>query len=219
MAKKQKIAKKVTPNSKNSQITDAVTQSATPTSINDQITDAVTQLIYDNAIKLMKELKTESGNKIAEIVDGVKRSFTRFFGNLFYVAKWIPHLWNNYWWDHSTLDAMLMYELRYRANRFRNFGVCEGASEHANEIDEIADALDDYLSNKLETQFTAEWEAKYPGFLKEEISRFSGKKTDKRDEALSKLFVKEYTVTVDKAYRLRREALTRLAEKSENWWD
>ena len=200
MAKKQKTPKKAIPDSKNSQITDAVTQSVIPTPINDQITDAVTQLIYDN-------------------VNGVKRSIARFFGNLFYVAKWIPHLWNNYWWDHSTLDAMLMYELRYRANRFRNFGMCEGASEHANEMDEIADALDDYLSNKLETQFTTEWEAKYPGFLKEEISRFSGKKTDKKDEALSKLFVKEYTANVDKAYRLRREALTRLAEKSENWWD
>ena len=205
MTKKTKTEKpaKAIPDSKNTEITDAITQAQVefikglkdfPN--NGQITDSVTQLIRS-----------------------IKNSFTRFFANLFYVAKWIPHLWNNYWWDYSTLDAMLMYELRYRANRFRNFGMCEGASEHANEMDEIADALDDYLSNKLENEFTTEWEAKYPGFLKEEISRFSGKKTDKKDEALSKLFVKEYTANVDKAYKLRREALTRLAEKSENWWD
>lgn len=205
MTKKTKTEKpaKAIPDSKNTQITDAITQAQVefikglkdfPN--NGQITDSVTQLIRS-----------------------IKNSFTRFFANLFYVAKWIPHLWNNYWWDYSTLDAMLVYELRYRANCFRNFGMCEGANIHANQMDDVADALDDYLSSKLENEFTKDWEAKHPGFFKKAFEELAGKKQDKKDEVLSKLFVKEYATAVDMQYKLRREALMLLAEKSENWWD
>lgn len=221
MAKKTKTKKpaKAIPTSVNSQITDSVTQSAFPTAVNDQITDAITQ-----AASIIKGLKDFPNNgqitdSVTQLIRGIKNSFTRFFAKLSYVTKWIPHLWNNYWWDHSTLDAMLMYELRYRANRFRDFGMCEGADAIAEEMDLVADALDDCLSSKLENEFTTDWEAKHPGFFKKTFEELAGKKQDKKDEALSKLFVKEYTAVVDKQYKLRREALMLLAEKSENWWD
>lgn len=181
-----------------------------------QITDAATQV---ELVKGLKNISDNPADGITKIIRNTKNSFTRFFAKLSYVAKWIPHLWNNYWWDYSTLDAMLMYELRYRANRFRNFGMCEGADTIAKEMDLVADALDDCLSSKLENEFTKDWEAKHPEFFKKTFEELTGKKQDKKDEALSKLFVKEYTATVDKQYKLRREALMLLAEKSENWWD
>lgn len=168
-------------------------------------------------IKELKEIYNifNKRNLFSRIRTNVVSLFYRFF----YIVGWIPRLWNNYWWDHSTLDAMLIYELRYRANRFRNFGMCESADAIAEEMDLVADALDDYHSNRLQDELAADWEKKYPGFLKKTFEEFNGQKSSKKDETLSKLFVKEYVEVENKQSKMRREALMLLAEKSENWWD
>lgn len=170
-----------------------------------------------------KQIDNQIVHSVVEFFGSIKRSIVRTLERVRYISKLFPLLWNNYWWDFSTLDALLLFELRYRANRFRHFGMCESAEKHAEQMDAVADSLESFLLGEIESKFTTEWEAQHPGFFKmnwEKLENGMYKLSETgRDVKLTKAFAKQYAKATAAQHKARQNALKLFAEKSENWWD
>jgi hypothetical protein len=148
-------------------------------------------------------------NWIVDAIEDAFHSVTWFFRRVHYVFYMLPKIWNNYWFDYSTLDALIIHDTKYRINKYRNSAHCEGAEEHADEMQKFVNMYERSVHSERDDELTKKFET---------LSPFFQKKTPEQQK-LTNEFLSEYSALEETKRQERIEAFKYYAENSEKWWD
>jgi hypothetical protein len=156
-------------------------------------------------------------NEIVDVIEDAFHSVAWFFRKVHYVFYMLPKIWNNYWFDYSTLDALIIHDTKYRINKYRTSAHCEGAEEHADEMQKFVDMYERSISNERDDELMEKYNAE--ALFKKAWDRKFREKTPKKEQALLNKFIKEHNALEETKRQERIEAFKYYAENSEKWWD
>jgi len=147
----------------------------------------------------------------------------RFIKKIKRLIYWIPLLWNSGWWDWEYLIDIMIHQLKYMEDNFKNHGVSGTSVETSKEISGVIKLLDGIV-NDIYMSEAYDWNySKYGGTEFYNNGEFGvsypDNKTNKTDDEIRDELMNDLEIAESNKSDDLLEALDTMAEKLFGWWD
>jgi hypothetical protein len=157
--------------------------------------------------------------------------FDKIFRGIKNLIAWVPVIWGDRDWDWAYLFEIISFKSRKMARSFRESGLSTSADDIANELEELADAIDRYIADDYldETLRSISFEEHFGdismGFepIENGLYQYTGPEFSKvnspgRQEAAERVYrIARYISEIKR--QEDKERIISLLKGFEQWWD